>query len=202
MRRRLKPEQRRALIVDAAAQEFGRRGHRDARLEDIAHAAGTTKAVIYDHFPDKGALHAEVVARASADLLAHVGAVVAEHAGDDPRTRFRAGVVASFAIILERPDVQMLLLGAPGAPPEVAKTSVGALRTSRAAMAEIYLAERDFLRGHPQRRRRAELLAQGMIGMINGFAALGIEQDLGPEQLADAVMDLVWPGIEALMRPR
>ena len=54
-RRRLRPEQRRALIIGAAAGEFGRRGHRDARMEDIARAAGITKAVLYDHFPNRGA---------------------------------------------------------------------------------------------------------------------------------------------------
>lgn len=41
-RRQVRPEQRRALIVAAAADDFGRRGHRDARLEDIAQAATGT----------------------------------------------------------------------------------------------------------------------------------------------------------------
>src|SRR5688500_4557730 len=100
-RRRLRPEQRRALIVEAAAAEFGRRGHRDARMEDIAHAAGITKAVLYDHFDNKGALHAEVVSRASHDLVATVLGAVAATQGDE-QARFRAGVLTSFRVIEQR----------------------------------------------------------------------------------------------------
>src|SRR3954466_12172439 len=93
-RRRLKPEQRRELIVAAAAEEFGRNGHRAARMEDIARAAGGTKAGLYEHFPDKGALHAEVVTRANEDLVAAVA--TAALAEDDPRERFRAALRTSF----------------------------------------------------------------------------------------------------------
>src|SRR3954467_12195425 len=89
-RRRLKPEQRRELIVEAAADEFGRHGHRAARMEDIARAAGVTKAVLYDHFPNKGTLHAEVVSRASDDLVAAV--TEAALSQKDPREQFRAAL--------------------------------------------------------------------------------------------------------------
>src|SRR3954467_5011111 len=89
-RRRLKAEQRRELIVAAAAEEFGRNGHRDARMEDIARAAGVTKAVLYDHFPSKGALNAEVVSRASDDLVAAV--TEAALSQKDPREQFRAAL--------------------------------------------------------------------------------------------------------------
>src|SRR5213079_2488784 len=102
----LKPEQRRALIVAAAAAEFGRRGHRDARMEDIAAAAGITKAVLYDHFPSKGALHAEVVRRASEHVTAEVVAAVVEVLDRDPETRFRTGMLKTFEVIRDRPDVR------------------------------------------------------------------------------------------------
>lgn len=198
-RRRLRPEQRRELIVTAAAAEFGRRGHRDARLEDIARAAGTTKAVIYDHFENKGALHAEVVARASNDL---VGAVVEAVVGaeGEGKERYRAGLLAGFRLIAQRPDVRTLLLGEPGADAQVAKASMKAQRQARAAMAQLYMSEPSFLARHPRRRERAEHFAQGGIGAINGLAVLGVEQGLSPEQLTDLAMEVLWPGIEALTR--
>ena len=199
-RRRLRPEQRRALIVDAAAEEFGRRGHRDARMEDIARAAGTTKAVLYDHFPSKGALHAEVVTRASEELVGTVAAAVG--GSGDAKSRFRAGLLAAFRLIEQRPDVRTLLLGEPSAAREVATASVHAQRVARAAMAELYLSEPDFLAGVPHRRRRAEHIAQGGIGTINGLAVLGVEQGVSPERLTDLAMDLLWPGIDAMRRPR
>src|SRR4051794_23366235 len=96
-RRRLKPAQRRALIVAAAAEEFGTRGHRDARMEDIARAAGVTKAVLYDHFPSKDSLHAEVLVKASDDLMTGVTeAVLGE---TTHRERFHAALRATFEIV-------------------------------------------------------------------------------------------------------
>jgi AcrR family transcriptional regulator len=199
-RRRLRPEQRRALIVEAAAAEFGRCGHRDARMEDIARAAGITKAVLYDHFPNKGALHAEVVSRASEELVGTVVAAVVAAEGD-PESRFRAGLLTSFRVIEQRPDVRTLLLGEPGADQQVGKASMEAQRGARAAMAALYLSEPAFLPRVRDRKQRAEHLAQAIIGTINALAALGVEQKLSPERLTDLAMQLLWPGIEAMLQP-
>jgi AcrR family transcriptional regulator len=195
-RRRLKPEERRQLIVAAAAEEFGTRGHRGARMEDIARAAGVTKAVLYDHFESKGELHAEVVTRANQELLAAVAEVVTGPGG--PEERYRAGLLASFRIIAQRPDVRTLLLGEPGADARVAKASAAAQHTARVAMAELYLREPEFLAGRPDRRERAIQVAQGVIGTINALAVLGVKDGLSPEYLTDLAMDLLWPGIEAM----
>ena len=195
-RRRLRPEARRALIVTAAAEEFGRRGHRDARMEDIARAAGVTKAVLYDHFPSKGALHAEVVTRASDELVATVAAAAGAEA--DPEARFRAATLAGFRLIAQRPDVRTLLLGEPEADPAVARASTKSQRTARAAMAALYLSEPSFLAGVPDREKRAEHVAQAGIGTINALAALGVEQGLSPEHLTDLAMDVLLPGIRAM----
>jgi AcrR family transcriptional regulator len=197
-RRRLKPEQRRAMIVKAAADEFGRRGHRDARMEDIARAAGVTKAVLYDHFESKGELHAEVVTRASDELVAAVAAAVGSFEDADPKSRFRAGLLAGFQLSEQRPDVRTLLLGEPEADPRVARASMKAQRIARKAMAALYLSEPSFLAGHPRRQERAEHIAQGGIGAINGLAVLGVEQGLSPDELTGLAMDLLFPGIEAL----
>jgi AcrR family transcriptional regulator len=199
-RRRLKPEARRALIVEAAAEEFGRRGHRDARMEDIARAAGVTKAVLYDHFDSKGALHAEVVTRASDELVMAVATAVGEFGEADPRARYEAGLLAGFRLIKQRPDVRTLLLGEPGADARVAKASMKAQRKARAAMAALHLSEPSFLAGHPHRQERAEQIAQGGIGAINGLAVLAVQQRLSPEELTSLAMDLLYPGIEAMSR--
>jgi AcrR family transcriptional regulator len=74
-RRRLKPEQRRELIVEAAGRQFGARGHDGARLDDIAAAAGVTKPVLYRHFTDKTALYLALLERHRADLGSFAGAI-------------------------------------------------------------------------------------------------------------------------------
>jgi AcrR family transcriptional regulator len=157
--------------------------------------------VLYDHFHNKGALHAEVVSRASEQLVGTVLAAVSETAGD-PRSRFRAGLITSFRVIEQRPDVRTLLLGEPGADAQVAKASRKAQRGARAAMAAMYLSEPTFLRRAADREERAHHLAQAIIGTINGLAVLGVEESLSPEQLTDLVMQLLWPGIDAMLDRR
>jgi len=196
----MKLEERREMIIEAAAVEFGRRGHRDARMEDIASAAGITKAVLYDHFPSKGALHAEVVKRASEHVTATVVAAVMEVLDRDPETRCRTGMLKTFEVIRDRPDVRGLLLGDVGGDVKVAKASVKAQRGARAAMTATFLSDPAFLEGAPDRERRAEHVAQAVMGTVNGLAALGVEQDLTPEQLTDLLMALLWPGIDSLAR--
>lgn len=197
----MKPEERRALILDAAAEEFGRRGHRDARMEDIARAAGVTKAVLYDHFDSKGDLHAEVVTRASDELVGATAAAVGEAWGDEPAARFEAGILAAFRLIKARPDVRTLLLGEPGADPRVSRASRKAQRKARKAMAALYLSEPSFLAGHRDRQRRAEHIAQAGIGAMNGLAVLAVEEDLSPEELTELAMALMAPGMQAMIRP-
>jgi AcrR family transcriptional regulator len=74
-RRRLKPDQRRELIVEAAGRQFGARGHDGTRLDDIAAAAGVTKPVLYRHFADKTALYLALLERHRADLGSFAAAI-------------------------------------------------------------------------------------------------------------------------------
>jgi AcrR family transcriptional regulator len=74
-RRRLSREQRRELIVQAAAVLFAERGYTGARLEDIAVEAGITKQLLYRHFPDKSALYMALLERHRDDLSGFIAAV-------------------------------------------------------------------------------------------------------------------------------
>ncbi|MBF6396008.1 TetR/AcrR family transcriptional regulator [Nocardia cyriacigeorgica] len=68
-RRRLAPEQRRRLLVDAGAGLFAERPYDKVLMEDVAAAAGVSRALLYRHFPSKRELFAAVYEQASADLL-------------------------------------------------------------------------------------------------------------------------------------
>jgi len=74
-RRRLPREQRRELILQAAAALFAERGYTGARLEDIAVEAGITKQLLYRHFPDKTALYMALLERHRDDLADFIAAV-------------------------------------------------------------------------------------------------------------------------------
>src|SRR5829696_5853777 len=77
-RRRLAPEERRRLIVEAAGRLFWEHGYDGTRLDAIATAAGVTKPVLYRHFADKRALYLALLERHRADLGSFAGAIPAE----------------------------------------------------------------------------------------------------------------------------
>ena len=56
-------DMKRELIMDAAVKIIARDGYGNVRLEDIAEAAGFSKAAIYHYFPDKEALFVHIVIR-------------------------------------------------------------------------------------------------------------------------------------------
>jgi AcrR family transcriptional regulator len=76
-RRRLAPEQRRLLIVEAAGRLFGEHGYNGTRLDDVAAAAGVTKPVVYRHFDSKTHLYLALLERHREDLGSFAAAVPA-----------------------------------------------------------------------------------------------------------------------------
>lgn len=72
LRRRMgsrgQPEESRAAILQAAAQEFAEFGVAGARTDTIAHEAGVNKALLYYYFKDKETLYGSVLDEAFAGL--------------------------------------------------------------------------------------------------------------------------------------
>ncbi|MCP2169753.1 TetR/AcrR family transcriptional regulator [Goodfellowiella coeruleoviolacea] len=69
-RRRLDPAQRRAQLLDVAAEEFAAKPYDDVQMERIAARAGISRALLYRHFPGKRDLFAAVYRQAADRLLA------------------------------------------------------------------------------------------------------------------------------------
>lgn len=66
---RTRPADRRARLLDAAAEAFGARGYAAVSLGDIAAAVGISAPALYRHVPNKYALFAEVAQGEMAALL-------------------------------------------------------------------------------------------------------------------------------------
>jgi TetR/AcrR family transcriptional regulator, mexJK operon transcriptional repressor len=77
---------KRAAILAAAAEVFGREGYGHASVDVIAAEAGVAKPTVYNHFGDKETLFREAIA-ADADraLAEHLAAVDQLRDGDDLR---------------------------------------------------------------------------------------------------------------------
>lgn len=63
-RQRLAPQERVPLILDAALDEFSRRGYVATRMDDIARRSGLSKGGLYAHFDGKDAILKALLSRA------------------------------------------------------------------------------------------------------------------------------------------
>ncbi len=91
------PEESRAAILHAAAQEFADHGIAGARTDAIAREAHVNKALLYYYFKDKETLHGEVLETAFSGLKTTVFQVLD---GDlPPREKIMAYVGAYFDFI-------------------------------------------------------------------------------------------------------
>src|SRR5215207_8485134 len=89
---RTKTSQQADKILGAAARLFATHRFHEARMEDIAAAAGVGKGTLYRYFKDKEELYLGLLARAAEDILARQHAAVSAHAC--PRRRLVAFVAA------------------------------------------------------------------------------------------------------------
>jgi AcrR family transcriptional regulator len=79
-RTRLRAEQRRASILDAATEVFASRGYRAGKVSDVAARVGVSEPVIFQNFGSKAALYAAVLDRVAGQIRSEMQALV-EHYG-------------------------------------------------------------------------------------------------------------------------
>lgn len=91
------PEESRAAILHAAAQEFAEHGIAGARTDEIARGAHVNKALLYYYFKDKETLYSAVLSEAFAGLKTTVFEVLDSDL--PPREKMLAYVGAYFDFI-------------------------------------------------------------------------------------------------------
>lgn len=192
-RRRLTSEQRREVLLDAAARVFAAHGYHAASIEQIATKAGITKPVIYHHFPSKQQLHRAVFQHYAKQLLA-TAASHGQHG--TPKERFRDLVAGMFAFAHDQPHVWQLLLG-DSTDPETAllQRQLRAVGTEQSAARLLDTADLHFDR-RLSRRRAAQAAVELVRSAIDGLINWSLQHpEVSRAALIDIATELVWSGL-------
>jgi AcrR family transcriptional regulator len=196
-RKRLPAEERRVVILDAALEIFARRGYRGASIDDIATAAGVSKALIYEHFPSKRHLHAALVERHVGELFERL---LASAATSEPgEVRLRAGVDAFLGFVEARPDAFRMLFR-DAVEPEVAEMLQGLGQQAALQVAELIATEPRAARedeAEEEKREAIEMFGALLTGAVQQLALWWDEHPEVPrERLVTRVMEFAWLGFE------
>lgn len=98
-RKRLSRGERYELILESAVEVIGARGYHNVSMDDVAEAAGVSKALVYQHFESKDELYLEVLRTYKAKIAERV---LPAWGQDLPQQeRFWRGFVALFGFVEE-----------------------------------------------------------------------------------------------------
>jgi AcrR family transcriptional regulator len=193
IRRRLPAAQRRGEILAAAEEIFGARGYHGASLDEIAGAAGVSKALIYEHFDSKRALHASLVE-------AHVGEIFARLqanalAGTDGEQRLRGGLDAFLAFVEDHRDAWRALFR-DAADPEVGDVIERVQAQAVGVIAALIAADPESAH-HDERtlQMHAALLSGGVQALANWWDT---NRDVSRADLVERALDFCWRGLDSL----
>ncbi len=192
-RRRLSGVERREAILAAAMAVFAERGYHGASVDDVATAAGVSKALIYEHFPSKKDLHASLVEREVTDLFARLAenASSGRHGAD----RMRGGVDAFLGFVEERRVAWRLLFrdAADGENADVLDRA-----ETRAVTAIVALSEDQT----PEPAEVREIYARLLAGALQSLANWWLDHPEVPrERLVDRVLEFAWHGLREASGP-
>jgi AcrR family transcriptional regulator len=199
-RRRMPAAQRREVILAAAEEVFAARGYHGASLDDIAQAAGISKALIYEHFASKRDLHASLLHAHVAEIFRRLQANA--EAGTTGEERLRGGIDAFLGFVEEHREAWRALFR-DAADPEVGdllqRVQAQATGVIAALIAADPGARQDPRVSERERELRIEMHAQLLSGAVQSLANWWHDrQDVTRAQLVDRAMEFMWIGIERL----
>jgi AcrR family transcriptional regulator len=179
-RTRLAREERRELLVDAATQVFNGRDPSEVTFEEIADAAGVSRALVYNYFGDRqGVL--EAVARRSADQLeTQVRDALSSTRGRRSALHEMVRVHVEYARV--EPDGYRYAWGTLG-PPVVLEVREQILENVARAL------------GGGEDGRIA---ASGVLGSLQEMVRTALVEDVEPERAIDVITAFLAGGLAAL----
>jgi len=198
---RLKQAERREQLLAAALEEFGRNGFHQTQMDQVAHAAEVSKALLYQHFGSKEELFAEVTMGIVAELSRRLA--TAAPVGTASLDRMRAMVQVLFDYATEEPQAWALVvrhLDKPEIEPELTEIR----ERFGAAFGDLLLAKR---RADPSlsatalavNERRARLLVPLVYGSLVSMVSWWLAHpDVTREQAESMAVEFIWLGLDRI----
>jgi AcrR family transcriptional regulator len=196
---RMPPEQRREHLLDATLSVILEHGYSGVSIEAVARAAGVTRPVVYDHFPNLGRLLHALVEREEKCALVQLEHVVPDKAQQlRPDVLLREAARRFLDAVANRPATWRIIL----LPPEGTPASVRELvDTNRAqALRRIEQLVRWAIKRSPlPRDLDVELTARALRDLAEDAARMVLtDPALYPpvryERFVDSVVAMLWPG--------
>lgn len=194
-RRRLSAPERRETILAAASDVFSRGGYHGSSIDEIAQAAGISKALIYEHFPSKRELHVSLLEAHVSELFERLGASAA--LGGQPEARLRRGVDTFFAFVRERQEAWRVLFR-DAVDPAVAEQLESLRAQATGLIAALMAADPEVVAlADPQEVLVVEMLAAQLSGAMQSLANWWLDHPAVPrEELVEAAVEFAWTGLE------
>ena len=193
-RRRLSADERRLAILDAAQDVFAVSGYHGSSIDEIAQAAGISKALIYEHFPSKKDLHVSLLDKHVQELFERLALNAATQ--DPGDVRLRNGIDAFFGWVEER-RAPFRMLFRDAVEPEVADMLRRIQEQATNAVAALIASEPAArVVGSGDRRQYVTMLAQQLTGAMQSLALWWDDHPEVPRRtLVDSAMDFGWLGL-------
>jgi AcrR family transcriptional regulator len=192
-RRRMPAPLRREALLAAAEEVFARSGYHGASLDDIAQAAGVSKALIYEHFASKRELHASLVTAHVEEIFRRLEANA--QTGTSGEERLRGGIDAFLSFVEEHREAWRALFR-DAADPEVGDFMERVQAQGTAVIAALISADPETRGDHPQAiEMHAAMLSGGVQSLANWWHD---NQDVPRVVLINRAMEFCWIGIERL----
>lgn len=195
------PAQRREQLIDAALEVILAHGYGGVSIEAVARAAGVTRPVVYDHFPDLARLLHALVEREERYSLEQlevvVPALLTESDGSDPIEILTRAVRRFLDAVMERPTTWRLILLPLEGTPAIVREHV---EVNRGRMVERIerLVRWSIDSGQLPRELDVELVARAIrdLGEEAGRTVLTDPERFTPdryERFVRSVLGLIWP---------
>ncbi|MBQ0925742.1 MULTISPECIES: TetR/AcrR family transcriptional regulator [Saccharopolyspora] len=185
-------KERRQQLLDVARALFAEKGFDGTSIEEIAHRAGVSKPVVYEHFGGKEGVYAVVVDREMRNLLdLIVSALDAGH----PRVLLEQAAHALVDYIDENTDGFRVLVR--DSPVASSSGTFSSLLNDIASQVEHILGLQFTARGYDA--KLAPLYSQALVGMVALTGQWWLEaRKPKKEEVAAHLVNLAWNGLSHL----